>query len=161
MARLVFEPVADQIESSTYLIYDGACGTGGMLTLSDKTLQEISGERGKQVSTHLYGQEINAETYAICKADMLLKGETADNFVGGPEHSTLSNDAFPDKEFDFMLSNPPYGKSWNQPIRTIAIQMKSSISSIVFAVPTAGNTRVHLRSLRYSHSNRTARSRVV
>ena len=112
MARLVFEPVADQIESSTYLIYDGACGTGGMLTLADGTLQQIAAERGKQVSTHLYGQEINAETYAICKADILLKGEVADNFVGGPEHSTLSNDAFPDKEFDFMLSNPPYGKSW-------------------------------------------------
>ena len=112
MARLVFEPVAGQIESSTYLIYDGACGTGGMLTLADDTLQEIAAERGKQVSTHLYGQEINAETYAICKADMLLKGEAADNFVGGPEHSTLSNDSFPDKEFDFMLSNPPYGKSW-------------------------------------------------
>jgi type I restriction enzyme M protein len=63
---------------------------------------------------HLFGQEINAETYAICKADLLLKGEgeAADNIVGGPEHSTLSNDAFPDRTFDFMLSNPPYGKSW-------------------------------------------------
>ena len=66
------------------------------------------------MSTHLHGQEINAETYAICKADLLLKGEgeAADNIVGGPEHSTLSNDAFPSREFDFMLSNPPYGKSW-------------------------------------------------
>src|SRR5262249_4226794 len=68
---------------------------------------------GKQVATHLYGQEINAETYAICKADLLLKGEgeAADNIVGGPEHSPLANDAFPAREFDFMLSNPPYGKS--------------------------------------------------
>ena len=66
------------------------------------------------MATHLYGQEINAETYAICKADLLLKGEgeAADNIVGGPEHSTLANDAFPSREFDFMLSNPPYGKSW-------------------------------------------------
>ena len=66
------------------------------------------------MSTHFYGQEINAETYAICKADLLLKGEgdAADNIVGGPQHSTLSNDAFPSHEFDFMLSNPPYGKSW-------------------------------------------------
>ena len=71
-------------------------------------------EHGKQVATHLYGQEINAETYAIAKADLLLKGEgeAADNIVGGPEYSTLSNDAFPSREFDFMLSNPPYGKSW-------------------------------------------------
>ena len=114
MAKLVFLPVADDIESGTYLLYDGACGTGGMLTLAEETLQELAAERGKQVSTHLYGQEINAETYAICKADLLLKGEgeAADNIVGGPEHSTLSNDAFPAREFDFMLSNPPYGKSW-------------------------------------------------
>ncbi len=66
------------------------------------------------MSTHLYGQEINSETYAICKADLLLKGEQAadDVGVGGPQHSTLSNDAFGDHAFDFMLSNPPYGKSW-------------------------------------------------
>ena len=114
MAKLVFLPVADEIESGTYLLYDGACGTGGMLTVAEETLQELAAERGKQVSTHLFGQEINAETYAICKADLLLKGEgeAADNIVGGPEHSTLANDAFPAREFDFMLSNPPYGKSW-------------------------------------------------
>ena len=114
MAKLVFLPVADQIESGTYLLYDGACGTGGMLTVAEDVLQQIAKERGKQVSTHLHGQEINAETYAICKADLLLKGEgeAGDNIVGGPEHSTLSNDAFPSREFDFMLSNPPYGKSW-------------------------------------------------
>ncbi len=114
MTKLMFLPVADEIESGTYLLYDGACGTGGMLTVAEDTLQELADERGKQVSTHLYGQEINAETYAICKADLLLKGDgdAADNIVGGPEHSTLSNDAFPSREFDFMLSNPPYGKSW-------------------------------------------------
>ena len=113
MAKLVFQPIADRIESDTYLLYDGACGTGGMLTVAEDELHRFAEERGKQVSTHLYGQEINAETYAICKADLLLKGEgeSADNIVGGPEHSTLSNDAFPMREFDFMLSNPPYGKS--------------------------------------------------
>lgn len=114
MARLIFLPIADQIVSGTYLLYDGACGTGGMLTVAEETLQALAAERGKQASTYLYGQEINAETYAIAKADLLLKGEgeAADNIVGGPEHSTLANDAFPAREFDFMLSNPPYGKSW-------------------------------------------------
>lgn len=114
MARLIFLPIADEIESGTYLLYDGACGTGGMLTVAEETLQELASAHGKEVATHLYGQEINGETYAICKADLLLKGEgdAADNIVGGPEHSTLSNDAFPSREFDFMLSNPPYGKSW-------------------------------------------------
>ena len=114
MAKLVFLPVADRIESSTYTLYDGACGTGGMLTVAEETLQDLAVERHKKISTHLYGREINEETYAICKADLLLqgKGSAADNIMGGPEHSTLSNDAFPTRRFDFMLSNPPYGKSW-------------------------------------------------
>lgn len=114
MARLIIEPIADQIESGSYLLYDGACGTGGMLTVGEETLHEVARARGKEVSTHLFGQDINAETYAIAKADFLLKGEgeEADNLIGGPEHSTLANDAFPSREFDFMLSNPPYGKSW-------------------------------------------------
>jgi type I restriction enzyme M protein len=114
MAELIFRPIADEITSGTYLVYDGACGTGGMLTVAEDTLQQLAKEHGKEVSTHLFGQEINAETYAICKADLLLKGEgeQADNIVGGPEHSTLANDAFRAREFDFMLSNPPYGKSW-------------------------------------------------
>ncbi|GGK13760.1 type I restriction-modification system subunit M [Luteimonas terricola] len=114
MASLMFLPVAEQIESGTYLLYDCACGTGGMLTVAEETLQQIASEHGKQVATHLYGQEINGETYAICKADLLIKGDgdAADNIVGGPEHSTLSNDAFRAQTFDFMLANPPYGKSW-------------------------------------------------
>src|SRR5437899_4071451 len=114
MANLIFLPIADRIESGTYLLYDGACGTGGMLTVGEETLQLLANQHGKEVATHLYGQDINAETYAICKADLLLKGEgeAADNIVGGSAHSTLSNDAFPSREFDFMLSNPPYGKSW-------------------------------------------------
>lgn len=114
MAELIFTPISKEIESGTYLLYDPACGTGGMLTVADETLKDLSKKENKQISTYSYGQEINAETYAICKADLLLKGEgeAADNIVGGPEYSTLSNDAFPSMEFDFMLSNPPYGKSW-------------------------------------------------
>ena len=111
MARLVFLPVADDVRSGTYLVYDGACGTGGMLTVAEDTLTQLAREQGKEVSVHLYGQEVNPETYAISKADLVLKGEgvEADNMQYG---STLSADAFPAHEFDFMLSNPPYGKSW-------------------------------------------------
>lgn len=116
MANLIFGPVADRIQSGSYLLYDAACGTGGMLTVAEETLGKLAEKLGKQVTTHLYGQEINPETYAICKSDMLLKGEGehAEHIVGGAEHSTLSHDAFPAKEFDFMLSNPPYGKSWKK-----------------------------------------------
>src|SRR5262249_46793113 len=75
MATPTFKPIADEIESGTYLIYDGACGTGGMLTVAEDTLVDLAKGHGKNVSIHLYGQEINSETYAICKADLLLKGE--------------------------------------------------------------------------------------
>src|ERR1035437_6973392 len=104
MADLVFLPIAGQIESGSYLLYDGACGTGGMLTVAEERLQALAEARGKQVVTHLYGQEINPETDAVCKADMLLKGEgdNAEFMVGGAEWSTLVHDAFPAQEFDFM-----------------------------------------------------------
>ncbi len=111
MADLILLPVAKEIESGTYLVYDGACGTGGMLTVAEERLTQLASDHGKQVAIHLYGQETLPETYAIAKADLLLKGEgeEAENFVLG---STLSQDGFPSREFDFMLSNPPYGKSW-------------------------------------------------
>jgi type I restriction enzyme M protein len=144
MAKLIFLPVADQIESGTYLLYDGACGTGGMLTVGEETLQQLAKEHSKEVATHLYGQEINAETYAICKADLLLKGEgeAADNIVGGPEHSTLANDAFPSREFDFMLSNPPYGKSWKSDLERMG--GKDGIKDPRFIIEHAGDPEYSL-----------------
>ncbi len=144
MAKLIFLPIADEIESGTYLLYDGACGTGGMLTVAEETLQQLAEEHGKQVATHLYGQEINAETYAICKADLLLKGEgdAADNIIGGPEHSTLSNDAFHSREFDFMLSNPPYGKSWKSDLERMG--GKDGIKDSRFVIEHAGDAEYSL-----------------
>ena len=135
MARLVFLPVAEEVKSGTYLVYDGACGTGGMLTVAEETLMELAGERGKEVSVHLYGQEVNPETYAISKADLILKGEGAgaDNLQYG---STLSADAFPAREFDFMLSNPPYGKSWKSDLQRMG--GKPGIRDLRFVVEHAG-----------------------
>ena len=136
MARLIFMPVADQVQSGTYLVYDGACGTGGMLTVAEETLVQLARERGKEVSVHLYGQEVNPETYAISKADLILKGEgvEADNVQYG---STLSSDAFPAREFDFMLSNPPYGKSWKGDLQHMG--GKSGIRDTRFLVEHNGN----------------------
>ncbi len=144
MARLIFLPIAGQIESGTYLLYDGACGTGGMLTVAEETFQQLANEHDKQVATHLYGQEINAETYAIAKADLLLKGEgeAADNLVGGPEHSTLANDAYPSREFDFMLSNPPYGKSWKSDLERMG--GKDGIKDPRFVIEHAGDAEYSL-----------------
>ncbi len=144
MAKLIFLPIVNEIESGTYLLYDGALGTGGMLTVAEETLKELAAQYGKQVATHLYGQEINAETYAICKADLLLKGEgdAADNIVGGPEYSTLSNDAFPSREFDFMLSNPPYGKSWKSDLERMG--GKDGIKDPRFVIDHAGDPEYSL-----------------
>ncbi len=144
MTRLMFEPIADAVPSGTYLLYDGAMGTGGMLTVAEETLERLTEARGKQVSTHLYGQEINAETYAIAKADLILKGKgkAADDVVGGPEWSTLSNDAYPSMEFDFMLSNPPYGKSWKTDLERMG--GKSGIRDPRFVVTHDGDPEFSL-----------------
>lgn len=111
MADLVVLPVADQLMDATYSCYDGACGTGGMLTVAQDRLLALAKRRGKDVSIHLFGQEVQPETYAICKADMLLKGDgdQAEHIAYG---STLSADGHATRQFDFMLANPPYGKSW-------------------------------------------------
>ena len=147
MASLMFLPVADKIESGTYLLYDCACGTGGMLTVAEETLQKIAAAHGKQVATHLYGQEINAETYAICKADLLLKGDgdAADNIMGGPAFSTLSNDAFRARTFDFMLANPPYGKSWKGDLDRLSGEGgKKGVKDPRFVIEHAGDPEYSL-----------------
>jgi type I restriction enzyme M protein len=125
MTHLVFLPIRDQLGEATYLIYDPACGSGGMLTESERFL--LDGERDEDdnlvqdpiapdATLHLFGQEVNPETYAICKADMLIKQEDPERIAYG---STLSDDGFGDMTFDFMLSNPPYGKSWKKDKRDI------------------------------------------
>jgi type I restriction enzyme M protein len=141
MANLIFLPIAGQIESGTYLVYDGACGTGGMLTVAEETLSRLAKEHDKEVAIHLFGQEINPETYAISKADLLLKGEgdEAENFKHG---STLSQDAFPSREFDFMLSNPPYGKSWKTDLERMG--GKGEITDPRFIVQHAGDPEYKL-----------------
>lgn len=106
MTHILFTPVKDKIKKGTYLIYDPACGSGGMLTEAENFALDITNSKADFM---LYGQEVNPETYAICTSDMLIKGENANNIEYG---STLSKDGFPHLHFDFMLSNPPYGKTW-------------------------------------------------
>ena len=110
MADLIFLPIADQIESGTYLVYDGACGTGGMLTVAEERLRDLAREHGKDVSIHLFGQEVNPETYAITKADLLLKGEgeEAENFCLS---STLSQDGFPARELTSCSPTRPTARA--------------------------------------------------
>lgn len=107
MTHLVFEPLRGNLPN-IITIYDPACGSGGMLTESENFLVD---EEGFQYNgdVYLYGKEINDETYAICKSDMMIKGKNPGNIRVG---STLSTNEFSEEKFDFMLSNPPYGKSW-------------------------------------------------
>ena len=141
MADLILLPIADRIQSGTYLVYDGACGTGGMLTVAEERLAELAREHGKEVSIHLFGQEVNPETYAITKADLLLKGEgdEAENFH---LNSTLSQDAYPAREFNFMLSNPPYGKSWKTDLERMG--GKQELRDPRFIVEHAGDAAFSL-----------------
>lgn len=106
MTHILFTPVKDKIQKGTYLIYDPACGSGGMLTEAEHYALELTNNTADFL---LYGQEVNPETYAICTSDMLIKGEKSENIAYG---STLSKDGFGHLHFDFMLSNPPYGKTW-------------------------------------------------
>ena len=111
MADIAVVPILDKLKDGTYSIYDGACGTLGMATVAEEKLQTFAQETGKSLSIHMFGQEVNPETYAISKADLLIKGgDTNANkvFYG----STLSYDQTSGEHFDFMLSNPPYGKNW-------------------------------------------------
>ena len=141
MAHLIFEPIADQVQSGTYLVYDGACGTGGMLTLAEDALDQLARAQRKEASIHLYGQEVNPETYAICKADLILKGDgsNAENIHYG---TTLAADGFPNRTFDFMLSNPPYGKSWKGDIERLG--GKSGLSDPRFLVEHDGDPEYSL-----------------
>ncbi|CAO98374.1 type I restriction-modification system subunit M [Erwinia tasmaniensis] len=106
MTHLVFDPVKDKLPL-TMTVYDPACGSGGMLTESQNFIEAKYPSSNRDI--YLYGKEINDETYAICKSDMMIKGNNPENIRVG---STLSTDEFAAQRFDFMLSNPPYGKSW-------------------------------------------------
>lgn len=113
MTHLVFDPIKDDLPL-TITVYDPACGSGGMLTESQNFIEEKYPSKNRDI--HLYGKEINDETYAICKSDMMIKGNNPENIKVG---STLSTDEFASDRFDFMLSNPPYGKSWASEVKNI------------------------------------------
>ena len=126
MTHLVFLPIKDRIQKGTFTIYDNACGSGGMLTESKDFITDEKGLIQSKATIYLYGQEINPETYAICKADMLIKGENPDNIKYG---STLSEDKLSGEKFDFMLTNPPYGKSWEKDQKELDVSKKGGATT--------------------------------
>lgn len=131
MTHLIFEPIKDQIQSGTYLVYDDACGSGGMLTEAESFLKGLAEKENKKVLIELYGQEVNPETFAICQSDMLIKGKNPANIKYG---STLSKDGFKGMEFDFMLANPPYGKAWKVDQESLFDEKKKYVTDPRFIV---------------------------
>lgn len=115
MTHLIFDPIKDNLQP-VMTIYDPACGSGGMLTEAQNFIKDPDGPIAANGDVYLYGKEINDETYAICKSDMMIKGNDPRNIRVG---STLSTDEFAGTRFDFMLSNPPYGKSWSSDLKYI------------------------------------------
>lgn len=128
MTHLVYLPVKEKIQQGTFLVYDPCAGSGGMLTQSKLFATDPDREIKSKATFHLYGQENTAEMYAICKSDMLLKGEDPDKIKFG---STLSEYGFePDLKFNFMLTNPPYGTSWKEDINKLNVGTGKKVSII-------------------------------
>lgn len=127
MGDLAFTPVADNILDNTYLIYDGACGTGGILSESETRIKYLANKYNKKINTHIYGQELQPETYATCIADLLIKGEgeEAKNIVFG---STISQDGHSGKTYDFLISNPPFGTPWKKDLEKWGYKDKKEIT---------------------------------
>ncbi len=131
MVHLTFDPVYDAMpDNAPVYIYDDACGSGGMLTLSKEFLETRNEKSGKNFQISLFGQEVNPETYAICQSDMLISGQNAGGISYG---STLSRDGHAGKTFDFMLANPPYGKSWAKDQETISDKKSKTVHDARFA----------------------------
>ena len=125
LADLAIMPIADRIENSTYSIYDGACGTGGILTIAQERIAEVAKLYGKEVQTEIFGQELTPETFATCKADLMISGNIKSfQYPFGTEQreyitfdSTISRDGHSGETFDFCISNPPFGTPWKEDLK--------------------------------------------
>ena len=134
--QLAIEPIKDKITDNTYTIYDGACGTGGILTIVQEEIERIANEEGKRVRTSIFGQELQPDTYATCKADLMISGNI-NKFsyrLGSVDHqyiafgSTISQDGHAGEKFDFCISNPPFGTPWKEDLKKWGIEDKKEIT---------------------------------
>jgi type I restriction enzyme M protein len=146
MTHLVFLPVKDKIQQGTFLFNDPCVGSGGMVTISKQFVLDPDGPIKSKATIHLYGQESTPFIYATCKSDMLIKGEDPNKIAFG---STLSQYGFDkDLKFDFMLTNPPYGKTWAPDKKALGVGAKGEIKDPRFVLeksykPEAVTSRVN------------------
>ena len=136
LGQLAVEPIKDKITDNTYTIYDGACGTGGILTIAQEEIERIANEEGRRVRTSIFGQELQPDTYATCKADLMISGNI-NKFsyrLGSVDHqyiafgSTISQDGHAGEKFDFCISNPPFGTPWKEDLKNWGIGDKKEIT---------------------------------
>ncbi len=148
LGQLAIEPVKDKIADNTYTIYDGACGTGGILTIAQEEIERIAKEEGKRVRTSIFGQELQPDTYATCKADLMISGNI-NKFtyrLGTVDHqyiafgSTISQDGHAGETFDFCISNPPFGTPWKEDLKNWGLGDKKEITDPRFFAPTGPGT---------------------
>lgn len=132
LADLAVLPIADRITNNTYHVYDGACGTGGILTIAQDRIVEIAKERGKQVQVNIFGQELQPDTFATCKADLMISENIRSfQYQHGMEQreyiafdSTISRDGHAGETFDFCISNPPFGTPWKEDLKKRGLSEK-------------------------------------
>ena len=132
LAELAVAPIADQLTDRPYNIYDGASGTGGILTIAQQRMEEIAAERGKKININIFGQELQPETYATCKADLMISGDIKSfHYSRGAESrqyiafgSTISQDGHAGETYDFCISNPPFGTPWKEDLRNKGLSDK-------------------------------------
>ena len=142
LADLTILPIADKLENSTYTIYDGACGTGGILSVAKDKSLDMAKERDKKIKIHIFGQELMPDTYATCKADIMISGQIKsfsyslnkqqrDYIAFG---STISQDGHIGETYDFCISNPPFGTAWKEDLKNWGISDKKEITDSRFVL---------------------------
>ena len=142
LADLTILPIADKLENSTYTIYDGACGTGGILSVAKEKILDMAKERDKKIKIHIFGQELMPDTYATCKAEIMISGQIK-NFCYSLNKqqrdyiafgSTISQDGHIGETYDFCISNPPFGTAWKENLKNWGIADKKEITDSRFVL---------------------------
>ena len=142
LADLTIVPIADKLENTTYTIYDGACGTGGILSVSKEKILDMAERAGKKIKIHIFGQELMPDTYATCKADIMISGQIKSfHYTMNKQEkdyiafgSTISQDGHIGENYDFCISNPPFGTSWKEDLKNWGISDKKEITDSRFVL---------------------------
>ena len=166
LADLAVVPIKDKLTDNTYHIYDGACGTGGILTIAQEEMERIAKEQGKDIKVSIFGQELQPDTYATCKADLMISGNI-NKFtyrLDSGEHqyiafgSTISQDGHAGEKYDFCISNPPFGTPWKEDLKNWGLGDKKEVIDPRFSgfIPDIGDCQMLFLANNISRMKNTA-----